>query len=121
MLRHAATCGLCEQPIYIDLDGALPAPTLVQQLLEAEKAHLRQHPAPLLALYWLRKSLTDLPLAERTERVRQVYLAVRGLRGDEDCRGVYTVDEALGNAALYHFWLSADRCSRRDCRHEPAS
>ena len=75
-----------------------------------------------LLRYEIRQDLDQVPEEQRPAIVRDVY---RGLLGsskngqyaldDTDGRGVYTIDEALGDIDAYHLWRSANRCADPRC------
>jgi hypothetical protein len=123
MKQQAATCEICGEPIYVETQGVaagLPG-GLDASLERAAAEHLLTHPSPVLQRFLLRKHLDELSPSVRPIAVKQVYSQLRQLWGDEDTRGVYSIDEALGSAALYRLWTSASRCTWDGCRHtEPA-
>ena len=119
MKTQVATCGVCDEPIYLDIDEETPADRLLRQLRDAEAQHLQKHPGPVLALYALRQRLDRLSPCDRAMHVRRVYRALLELWGDYDQRGDYSVDEALGSASMYRLWADAEACSYRRCRHQP--
>lgn len=119
MKAQVATCGVCEEPIYLEVDEGEPTDQLLRELRQVEEQHLQTHPAPVLALFALRQVLPRLTPSERALRVRQVYRALLSMWGDEDQRGVYSIDEALGSAACYRLWMDAERCGYAGCRHAP--
>lgn len=99
-------------------------PVQLQQEFEAiAEKHLRTHPRPVQARFWLRRFLDDLRPGERALAVKQVYTQLLALWGDQDSHGVYSIDEILGTASVYRLWLAANRCSYRACVHtsEPPS
>jgi hypothetical protein len=51
--------------------------------------------------------LPSLNAEQRLTLVRDVYSCLRAEWGEQDSRGVYTVEDALGSAALYRLWLDA--------------
>jgi len=124
MKTVVAKCAICDEPIWMDLpdgsDGDDP------QLLRCEFAaaaedHLRLHPAPVRARFWLRRYLDELVVpVDRATAVKRIYAELRSLWGDQDARGIYAVDEVLGGASMYRLWLAADRCSYSKCRHSEA-
>ncbi len=118
MRAQVATCGVCDEPIYLDLEEGEPADQLLRDLRQVEAQHLQRHPAPVLALFALRQVLDRLSPSDRALRVRQVYRALLELWGDYDRRGVYSIDEALGSAACYRLWMDAERCAYGRCRHD---
>jgi hypothetical protein len=118
--RPVATCPICELVIWMEVPdtSARADPGALQQELDAlADEHLRSHPAPVQALFWLRRFLGDVPPGERAAAVRRIYTDLRALWGEYDSRGMYSIDEALGTAGAYRLWLDAHRCSYTPCRH----
>ena len=37
---------------------------------------------------------------------------------DEDAVGVYSIDEALGDLAVYQLWRNTNHCGLKACRHD---
>jgi hypothetical protein len=66
---------------------------------------------------WVLVSLDFMPAAERAMAVKQVYCELLAVYGDQETRGVYSIDEALGMTSMYRLWLEAERCSKPGCRH----
>jgi hypothetical protein len=40
--------------------------------------------------------------------------------GDQDSRGCYSIEQALGSTSVYRLWLVAQRCSSPTCSHAKA-
>ena len=92
-----------------------------QEFEAAAEGHLRTHPKPVLAHFWLGRFLDDLRPDERALAVKQIYSELLALWGDQDSRGIYSIDEALSTPSMYRLWLAANRCSYRACRHAAES
>jgi hypothetical protein len=115
-----ATCAICDEPICLELANPedLPDQARLQRELELlAETHLRTHPAPVQARFWLRRFLDDIPPSERPAAVGEIYRELLRLWGDQDRRGTYTIDEVLGSAAVYRLWLDTDRCAHAACPH----
>lgn len=117
MRTQVATCGVCEEPIYLDVDEQEPTDQLLRHLRQVEAQHLQTHPAPILALFALRQVIDRLSPSDRALHVRRVYRALADMWGDYDRRGVYSIDEVLGSAACYRLWVAAEGCAYPGCRH----
>jgi hypothetical protein len=59
--------------------------------------------------------------------VRDVYRQLLGTTRDKqyalneaDGRGVYSIDEVLGDVKLYRLWQSSSRCGDPRCQQHPA-
>jgi hypothetical protein len=94
---------------------------LQQEFDNLTQEHLRSHPGPELARFWLRRFLDDVRPADRALAVKRVYTELLGLWGDYDLRGVYTIDEVLGGASVYRLWLAVNRCAWSKCDHGEAA
>lgn len=119
-----ATCAICDGPICMELpdtSGGVDPMQLEQEFETAAEEHLRTHPKPVLARFWLRRFLNDVCPDERALAVKQIYTELLALWGDQDKRGMYTIEEALGTPSLYRLWFAANRCSYRLCRHAAES
>jgi hypothetical protein len=114
-----ATCGICGEPIGVDLTNAeeLVMARVEREVREAVEAHLRSHPAAEQARFWLRCFLDEVHPSERAIAVRSIYSQLRALWGDQDGRGVYSIDETLGSASMYRLWQAANRCTYSACPH----
>jgi hypothetical protein len=123
MKTGVGRCAICDEEIWMDLpsDSGGDDPELLRSELAAvAEDHLRSHPAPEHARFWLRRHLDELSPGDRAVAVKRIYAALRSLWGDEDIRGSYAIDEALGSASIYRLWLAANRCSYGKCRHREA-
>ena len=123
MKLPVATCAICGEPIWMDLSGnpgRAELADLEEEFNAVAEEHLRTHPGPVQARFWLRRFLDDVRPSERAVAVKRIYSELRSLWGDQDSRGLYTIDEALGAGCVYRLWLDADRCSYSACRHAEA-
>ena len=111
--HQVATCNICREPIYAPCAGTSPDQfALLAQ--RAAQGHLAGHGPRERAQYVL-SQLPALPPALRLPALKEAYPGL----GDEDRRGVYGIEEALGSAAVYRLWLDANRCGGPQCRHAP--
>ncbi len=119
-MRHqAATCVICDEPIYVEIEDGMSAPATRVEVQRAATAHLHTHPEPVVAHFYLSAVLDRLAPNERALAVREIYGDLRKLWGDRDARGLYSIDEALGSVAMYRLWHAASACSGKGCRHTP--
>jgi hypothetical protein len=128
MHEKAAICEICGEAIYVEVDRELGstaslAPAgdsgLNAVVERAAREHLARHPSAVVERFLLRKHLDDLAPDVRPTAVKEVYSHLRELWGDEDRKGVYSIDEALGCMAVYQLWCNANRCTWERCRHQP--
>jgi hypothetical protein len=113
------TCAICGDPIWMEVRDRFSnnIVDLEQEFNTLAEQHLRSHPEPEQARFWLRRFLEDVRPGERAVAVKRIYSELRALWGDQDCRSAYTVEEALGSVSLYRLWLAANRCSYAECTH----
>ena len=116
-MKQAATCAICDEPIYVDPEAAAGWAGLMPLVERAAAEHLAKHPAPIVEQFRLRKRLDQLPPHERPAAVKRVYEELLKFWGDQDNRGVYSIDEALGTPAMFGLWHSANACTWPHCRH----
>ena len=124
MRISAATCPICDEPLWLEVPDGSPIadePLLSQQCEAIAEEHLRSHPVPVQARFWLRQFLEDIQSGERAAAVKKIYLELRAMWGEQDTRASYQIDEVLGSLAMYRLWLDVDRCTRADCRHLDAT
>ena len=105
--QDVGTCEVCGHVIYADLDGPATSNRLILAARAATREHLASHTQGELLRTELRGLLPSLNAAQRLTVVREVYSCLRAEWGEQDSRGVYTVEDALGSAALYRLWLDA--------------
>jgi hypothetical protein len=119
MKQQAAICEICGEPIYVEIAGvAAGRPSgYYASVQRAAAEHLATHPSPVVERFLLRKHLDELAPNVRPIAVKQVYSQLRELWGDDDRRGVYSIDEVLGTTAMYQLWRSATHCTWSGCRH----
>jgi hypothetical protein len=114
MKQQAAICEICgEEGVPAGSAGGFYA-----SVRRAAAEHLSTHPSPVVELFLLRKHLDEFAPHVRPVAVKQVYSQLRQLWGDEDTRGTYSIDEALGSASMYSLWSTANRCTWSGCRHD---
>ncbi len=122
MKQQAAICEICGETIYVELKqvAAGRASRYYASVQRAAAEHLATHPSPVVERYLLRKHLDELEPSARPTAVKEVYTKLRELWGQEDTRGVYSIDEALGSVAMYQLWRNAGHCAWSSCQHAPA-
>lgn len=112
-----ATCAICRAQLYLEVQPDMDWSAIVNGVRLVENDHLTAHPEAVVDRYWFRYFLDHLTPRERLLEAKDIYMRVRALEGDLDSRGVYTMDEVLGSAAVYGLWLDAAKCKRPDCLH----
>jgi hypothetical protein len=119
MKEQAAICEICGEPIYVEMEGVAAGRAMgyYASVQRAAAQHLSTHPSPVVERFLLRKHLDELEPSVRPVAVKQVYSQLRELWGEDDTQGKYSIDEALGSAAMYQLWHTAAQCTWPDCRH----
>jgi hypothetical protein len=87
-------------------------------------AHLSTHPFAEVLRYEIRQDLDQVPEEQRPTIVRDIYRSLLGTTSDgrfalndPDGRGVYSIEEALGDISTYRLWRSANNCAFPRCPH----
>jgi hypothetical protein len=87
------------------------------------QAHLRTHSFAELLRFEIRQDLEEVPEDQRPVIVRDIYRSLLGTTsgtrftlGDTDARGVYAIDDVLGDIELYRLWRSANGCGDPGCQ-----
>jgi hypothetical protein len=120
MQEQAAICEICGDPIYVEVEREQSlwlGGGFSQAVERAAAAHIATHPTPVVERFLLRKHLDEIAPDVRPAAVKQVYGELRELWGDEDQRGMYSIDDVLGSIDLYRLWQSANHCTWERCRH----
>jgi hypothetical protein len=118
-----STCGICgdlvRSTVGLNWNLGLRALRAYQDM----QAHLNTHSFAELLRYEIRQDLDQVPEEQRASIVRDVY---RGLLGSTqegrysldvaDGASVYGIEEALGSAAVYRLWRSANACGDPNCQ-----
>jgi hypothetical protein len=118
MQEKAAVCEICGEAIYVESERGGSWGAFHAILERAATEHLASHPTAVVERFLLRKHLDELAPDVRPLAVKQVYADLRELWGDEDRRGVYSIDEALGSLEVYRLWCASNRCTWEHCRHQ---
>ena len=111
------TCHICGRDIRAHFEPGLGSIDVIRAARAAAERHLRAHTAAERARAKLRQALPYLPAAQRRMLVRDVYTDLLRQWGDQDRRGTYTIEEALGSVAMHRLWQEATACGAPDCRH----
>ena len=116
--RTAGTCPICgaQAPAADVTPGARPSSQL-PAAYAARLKHVLSHSAEEIARVPMRQQLLQLPLERRYVLTDWLYQDLRQNWGDLDRRGVHSVDEALGSAAMHRLWQCALSCRFENCRH----
>ena len=110
-------CHICGREIRAHFEPGLGSIDVIRAARGAIEGHLRAHTAAERARAKLRNVLLYLPAVQRRMLVRDVYTDLLHQWGDQDRRGSYSIEEALGSVALHRLWQAATACGAPDCRH----
>lgn len=116
--RLAGTCPICgaEATVTDVPSGARSA--RMRAIYAARLKHVLEHSAEEIARVPMRQQLLQLPIDRRTLLTDWLYQDLRLNWGDEDRRGVHSVEEALNSPAVHRLWHDVLSCSFEHCRHE---
>ena len=88
------------------------------------QAHLATHSFAEVLRFQIRQDLEEVPDEQRPTIVRDIYRNLLGTTthtqftlNDMDAVGVYSIDEALGDLAVYRHWRNANNCGLENCKH----
>jgi hypothetical protein len=86
------------------------------------QAHLRTHSFAELLRYEIRQDLEQVPEEQRPSIIRDVYRSLLGATrdgrfelGQPDSLSAYSIDDVLGDLAVYRLWRSANSCGDPTC------
>src|SRR5919199_5414732 len=108
---------LLRRHVLEHLEPGLGSIDVIRAARAAAERHLRAHTAAERARAKLRNALPYLPAAQRRLLVRDVYTDLLHQWGDQDRRGSYSIEEALGSVAMHRLGQEANACGAPDCRH----
>ena len=119
------TCRICGGVVPTEL-GASWHPGKWARLAERDmQAHLDTHSFAEVLRFEIRQDLEEVPDEQRPTIVRDIYRSLLGTMtptgftlNDEDAVGVYSIDEALGDLAVYQLWRNTNHCGLKACRHD---
>ena len=125
MRRHRLmenTCAICGDVVRSEI---APHWHPGQQLRRAHRdmqTHMKSHSFAEVLRFEIRQDLDQVPEDERPSIVRDVYRSLLGTTsegvftlGDDDARGAYTIEDALGSSAMYRLWWSHNACGLPGC------
>jgi hypothetical protein len=122
-VKHITTCGICGDLVRSDMRASAHPQLRAVQLLLDLQAHLSTHSFAELLRWEIRQDLDQVPEEQRPAIVRDIYRSLLGVTrdneftlNDADGRGVYSIDEALGDLDVYRIWRSARRCGDQRCK-----
>jgi hypothetical protein len=114
--RPIGVCPICGVTVYLDTHELRQAERM-DAVHATRVRHVLSHSAAEIASVPLRKRLLQLPVEGRGTLASWFYNELRRDWGDQDRRGVHSVDAALDSPALHRLWQDATRCVWPECRH----
>jgi len=121
-VNHITTCGICGDLVHSDTGASVQPGLRVVQVLRDLQAHLSTHSFAELLRWEIRQDLDQVPEEQRPTIVRDIYRSLLGTTrdnaftlNDADARGVYSIDEVLGDLDVYRMWRNASRCGDPRC------
>jgi len=122
-------CGICGDLVRSEIEASWHPRTWQHgkwaQVAERDmRAHLDTHSFAEVLRFEIRQDLEEVPDEQRPTIVRDIYRSLLGTTAhrrftlnDSDGVGVYSIDEALGDLAMYRLWRNANNCGVEGCRH----
>jgi len=117
-LQPIGDCPICARTLSARIESNSTMRTRRAAIQAARRAHVLSHTAREIAEVPLRSRLLDLERGRRDILADWVYHELRHDWGDQDKRGVHSIDEALNSAALHRLWLDASSCGGIGCPHD---
>jgi hypothetical protein len=123
------SCGICGDLVRSEIDASWHPRTWKHrkwaQVAERDmRAHLDTHSFAEVLRFEIRQDLEEVPDEQRPTIVRDIYRSLLGTTtdgrftlNDTDAIGVYSIDEALGDVAVYRLWRNASNCGLQGCNH----
>jgi hypothetical protein len=120
------TCAICGDLVRSEIGaGSNPRQQVLRAMRDMQE-HLNTHSFAEVLRFEIRQDLDLVPEEQRPTIVRDIYRSLLGKScdnaytlGDDDGRGVYSIEEALGDLSLYRLWRTANACGDPRCsQHE---
>jgi hypothetical protein len=124
-MNTTSVCGICGDSVATHIPSNWHPSKLRRRAEWDMAAHLRTHSFAEVLRFEIRQDLEQVPEEQRATIVRDIYRNLLGKPGaavfeldNADSRGVYSIDEALGDAQMYALWRSSNRCGHSPCAHQ---
>jgi rRNA maturation protein Nop10 len=121
-MKVTSTCRVCGGLIQSSIPANWHPSKLASRARRDLKAHMRTHSFAEILRSEIRHDLDQVPDEQRPIIVRDIYRNLLGsmdgsrfVLNDPDGRGVYSIDEALGQVDVYRLWRMAARCYDPNC------
>jgi hypothetical protein len=117
-----STCAICGGQIQTRIPATWHPSKLKRSAQRDLQAHMRTHSFAEILRSEIRQDLGQVPEEQRPIIVRDIYRNLLGtmdgprfVLNDPDSRGVYSIDETLGQIEMYRLWRSARSCGDPNC------
>jgi CheY-like chemotaxis protein len=117
--RPVGTCPICGAVASVEPDPEVPVTGRLDSIHAARLKHVLLHSAEDFARIPMRQQLLQLAADRRQLLTEWLYRDLRYDWGDQDRRGVHSVEEALSSPTVHRLWHDAVSCSFQHCRHSP--
>ncbi len=125
MMIAQSVCGICGEVVLSRVPSGWHPSKLERRAQTDLDAHVKMHTFAEVLRYEIRRDLERVPEEERPTVLRDVYRHLLGTISDgafrlkdEDSVAAFSIEEALGAAAMYRLWQAAVRCSDPSCPHQ---
>jgi len=119
-----STCAICGGLIQTSIPSSWHPDKLTRTAQRDMQAHMRTHSFAEILRSEIRQDLDEVPDEQRPIMIRDIYRNLLGsmdgarfVLNAPDSRGVYSIDETLGQIDIYRLWRSASRCGDPSCGH----
>jgi len=116
------TCAICGDVVRSEIAPHWHPTKQLRRAHRDMQTHMQTHSFAEVLRFEIRQDLEQVPEDERPSIVRDVYRSLLGSTNDgvfelgaEDASSVYSVDEVLGDVALYRLWRSHNACGLPGC------
>ncbi len=115
---EVASCNICGRSIRLDPSAIKHAQNVLSAAQAALREHVEEH-SPLQVAHYHLRVLAGSGVREefRPPLLKAVFGEILAALGEDERRGPYTVDDALGGVELYRLWHDAHACTSPVCRH----
>jgi hypothetical protein len=125
LMTRSTTCLICGEDVLSRVPAGWNPGKLARRLALDMQAHVKTHSFAEVLRFEIRQDLDQVPDDERAEIVRDIYRNLLGTQsaeagfvlGADDSRGVYSIDDVLGDLDVYRLWRSANQCGFSRCAH----
>jgi hypothetical protein len=124
-MTRTSTCLICGDAVLSRVPAHWSPGKLARRAELDMQAHVKTHSFAEVLRFEIRQDLDQVPEDERPTIVRDIYRNLLGSQsaeagfvlGEDDSRGVYSIDDVLGDLDVYRLWRSANQCGLTRCSH----